>query len=469
MKMTILRKIQLIKMTILYILRERGEKAMFKRKIYDRLLQWKEESQGRTALMIEGARRVGKSTVAETFGKNEYDSYILIDFSIASQTVKDLFYDLSDLNFFFLQFQLLYRTDLIERRSLIIFDEVQLFPMARQAIKALVKDGRYDYIETGSLISIRKNVKDILIPSEERKISMYPMDYEEFLWAIGDETTTKLLRNAFSNRKAVGEQMNRKLMRDFRLYMLIGGMPQAVDEYLRTNNFRLVDQVKRDILNLYEDDFRKIDPTGRISMLFDAIPAELNKNASRYQVSSVLGNERADSILELIAELKDSKTVNVAYHADDPNTGMSNHKNLGKFKLFLADTGLFTTLVFKDKDFTENSIYEKLLSDKLSVNLGYLYENIVAQMLTAKGNELFYYTFMNEKTRHNYEIDFILTRNNKICPIEVKSSGYKTHASLDKFSEKYSGRIAEKYLVYTKDLQKDKDVLMLPVYMVPFL
>lgn len=442
---------------------------MFKRKIYDRLLQWKEESQGRTALMIEGARRVGKSTVAETFGKNEYDSYILIDFSIASQTVKDLFYDLSDLNFFFLQLQLLYRTDLIERRSLIIFDEVQLFPMARQAIKALVKDGRYDYIETGSLISIRKNVKDILIPSEERKISMYPMDYEEFLWAIGDETTTKLLRNAFSNRKAVGEQMNRKLMRDFRLYMLIGGMPQAVDEYLRTNNFRLVDQVKRDILNLYEDDFRKIDPTGRISMLFDAIPAELNKNASRYQVSSVLGNERADSILELIAELKDSKTVNVAYHADDPNTGMSNHKNLGKFKLFLADTGLFTTLVFKDKDFTENSIYEKLLSDKLSVNLGYLYENIVAQMLTAKGNELFYYTFMNEKTRHNYEIDFILTRNNKICPIEVKSSGYKTHASLDKFSEKYSGRIAEKYLVYTKDLQKDKDVLMLPVYMVPFL
>lgn len=442
---------------------------MFKRKIYDRLLQWKEESQGRTALMIEGARRVGKSTVAETFGKNEYDSYILIDFSIASQTVKDLFYDLSDLNFFFLQFQLLYRTDLIERRSLIIFDEVQLFPMARQAIKALVKDGRYDYIETGSLISIRKNVKDILIPSEERKISMYPMDYEEFLWAIGDETTTKLLRNAFSNRKAVGEQMNRKLMRDFRLYMLIGGMPQAVDEYLRTNNFRLVDQVKRDILNLYEDDFRKIDPTGRISMLFDAIPAELNKNASRYQVSSVLGNERADSILELIAELKDSKTVNVAYHADDPNTGMSNHKNLGKFKLFLEDTGLFTTLVFKDKDFTENSIYEKLLSDKLSVNLGYLYENIVAQMLTAKGNELFYYTFMNEKTRHNYEIDFILTRNNKICPIEVKSSGYKTHASLDKFSEKYSGRIAEKYLVYTKDLQKDKDVLMLPVYMVPFL
>ena len=456
-------------MTILYILRERGEKAKFKRKIYYRLLQWKEESQGRTALMIEGARRVGKSTVAETFGKNEYDSYILIDFSIASQTVKDLFYDLSDLNFFFLQFQLLYRTDLIERRSLIIFDEVQLFPMARQAIKALVKDGRYDYIETGSLISIRKNVKDILIPSEERKISMYPMDYEEFLWAIGDETTTKLLRNAFSNRKAVGEQMNRKLMRDFRLYMLIGGMPQAVDEYLRTNNFRLVDQVKRDILNLYEDDFRKIDPTGRISMLFDAIPAELNKNASRYQVSSVLGNERADSILELIAELKDSKTVNVAYHADDPNTGMSNHKNLGKFKLFLADTGLFTTLVFKDKDFTENVIYNQLLSDKLSVNLGYVYENAVAQMLRASGNELFYYTFPTESGKHNYEIDFLLSRHNKLCPLEVKSSGYKSHVSLDVFYNKFSSRISERYLVYGKDLLRQDGVSYVPFYMVQFL
>lgn len=442
---------------------------MFKRKIYDRLLEWKKESQGRTALLVEGARRVGKSTVVETFGKNEYASYILIDFSIASQTVKDLFYDLSDLNYFFLQLQLQYRKDLEERNSLIIFDEVQLFPLARQAIKALVKDGRYDYIETGSLISIKKNVKDILIPSEERKISMYPMDYEEFLWAQGDNSTMKLLRSIYESRKPVGEKMNRKLLRDFRLYMLVGGMPQAVDEYLRSNNFRRVDLVKRDILNLYEDDFRKIDPTGKISMLFGAIPAELNKNASRYQVSSVLTNERADSILELIAEMKDSKTVITAYHANDPNAGMANHKDLGRFKLFLADTGLFTTLIFKDKDFTENVVYEKLLNDKRSANLGYLYENVVAQMLTAKGNELFYYTFRNEKTKHNYEIDFILSRRNKICPIEVKSSGYKTHASLDKFSERYSGRILEKYLVYTKDLYKEKDILMLPVYMVPFL
>ena len=448
---------------------EKEGMMMFKRKIYNQLLQWKEESQGRTALLIEGARRVGKSTVVEEFGKNEYESYILIDFSVASQTVKNLFEDLSDLNFFFLQLQLHYRTDLTERKSLIIFDEVQLYPLARQAIKALVKDGRYDYIETGSLISIKKNVKDILIPSEERKLSMYPMDYEEFLWALGDKTTTKLLRSVFESRKPVGEQMNRRLMRDFRLYMLVGGMPQAIDEYLRTNNFKMVDMVKRDILNLYEDDFRKIDSTGRISMLFDGIPAELNKNTSRYQVSSVLLNERADNILELIAELKDSKTVVISYHANDPNTGMANHKDLRKFKMYLADTGLFTTLIFKDRNFTENVIYEKLLSEKLSANLGYLYENVVAQMLTANGNELFYYTFLNEKTRRNYEIDFILTRKNKICPIEVKSSGYKTHASLDKFSEKYSSRILEKYLIYTKDLQKDKDVLMLPIYMLPFL
>lgn len=443
--------------------------TMFKRKIYDRLLQWKKESNGRTALLLEGPRRVGKSTVVENFGKNEYESYLLIDFSVASQAVKDLFYDLSDLNFFFLQLQLYCRADLTERDSLIIFDEVQLFPPARQAIKALVKDGRYDYIETGSLISIKKNVKDILIPSEERRISMYPMDYEEFLWSLGDRNTFSLLKTLFENRRPAGEALNRKLMRDFRLYMLIGGMPQAVDEYLNSNNFKMVDAVKRDILNLYEDDFRKIDQTGKLSLLFDSIPAELNKNASRYQVSSVLANERADSILEEIAQLADSKTVIAAYHANDPGAGMANHKDLGKFKLFLADTGLFTTLVFKDRDFTENSIYEKLLSDKLPANLGYLYENAVAQMLTASGNELFYYTFRNEKTKHNYEIDFLLSRKNKICPIEVKSSGYKTHASLDRFSEKYSGRILNRYLVYTKDLQKDRDILMLPLYMVPFL
>lgn len=442
---------------------------MFRRKIYDKLLEWKTESDGRTALLIEGARRVGKSTVVEEFAKNEYESYILIDFSRASKAVKELFEDISDLDYLFLQLQLQYKVDLHERRSLIIFDEVQQCPLARQAIKALVADHRYDYVETGSLISIKRNVKDILIPSEERKISMYPMDHEEFLWAVGDTTTIPLLKKVFDSGKPVGVQIHRKLMRDFRLYMLVGGMPQAVNEYIETNNFRKVDQIKRDILNLYEDDFKKIDPTGKLSSLFDAIPAQLNKNASRYQVSSVLNGERAENILESIAELKDSKTVLVSYHANDPNAGMSNNKDLGKFKLFLSDTGLFTTLMFKDRDFTENIIYEKLLNDKPSANLGYLYENTVAQILTANGDALFYHTFMNESTRRNYEIDFILARKNKVCPIEVKSSGYKTHASLDAFSRKFSDRILDKYLIYTKDFAKDEDIFCLPIYLVQFL
>lgn len=442
---------------------------MFRRKIYDKLLEWKTESDGRTALLIEGARRVGKSTVVEEFAKNEYESYILIDFSRASKAVKELFEDISDLDYLFLQLQLQYKVDLHERRSLIIFDEVQQCPLARQAIKALVADHRYDYVETGSLISIKRNVKDILIPSEERKISMYPMDHEEFLWAVGDLTTIPLLKKVFDSGKPVGVQIHRKLMRDFRLYMLVGGMPQAVNEYIETNNFRKVDQIKRDILNLYEDDFKKIDPTGKLSSLFDAIPAQLNKNASRYQVSSVLNGERAENILESIAELKDSKTVLVSYHSNDPNAGMSNNKDLGKFKLFLSDTGLFTTLMFKDRDFTENIIYEKLLNDKLSANLGYLYENAVAQILTANGDALFYHTFMNESTRRNYKIDFILARKNKVCPIEVKSSGYKTHASLDAFSRKFSDRILDKYLIYTKDFAKDEDIFCLPTYLVQFL
>ena len=397
---------------------------MFKRKIYDRLVEWKQESNGKTALLIEGARRVGKSTVAEEFAKKEYKSYILIDFSVASKAVRELFEDVSDLDYIFLQLQLQYRVDLYERESLIIFDEVQLCPAARQAIKSLVKDGRYDYLETGSLISIKRNVKDILIPSEERKLSMYPMDYEEFLWATGDTVTAELLRKMLVLRKSAGDDTNRKLMRTFRLYMLVGGMPQAVNEYIQTNNFRKVDLIKRDILNLYEDDFKKIDSTGKTSLLFDSIPAQLNKNGSRYQVSSVLQNERADGILELIAQMQDSKTVLVAYHANDPNAGMASNKDLTKFKLFLADTGLFTTLMFKDRDFTENVIYEKLLDDKLGANLGYLYENAVAQCLTANGHGLFYHTFLNEKSRHNYEVDFLLAEKNKICPIEVKSGGH---------------------------------------------
>ena len=442
---------------------------MFKRKIYSKMQEWKKDSDGKTALLIEGARRVGKSTVVEEFAKNEYESYILIDFSMASKETKELFEDVSDLNFLFLQLQLQYKVDLHERKSVIIFDEVQLCPAARQAIKVLVADHRYDYIETGSLISIKKNVKDILIPSEERKISMYPMDYEEFLWAIGDTATFSLLKKCFDMNQGLGDAMNRKQLRQFRLYMLVGGMPQAVSTYIETNNFRKVDEVKRDILNLYESDFAKIDPTGRLAMLFDAIPAQLNKNAARYQARSVLNGQKQDKILELIVELKDSKTILIAYNTNDSDTGMSNTRDLSKFKLFLSDTGLFVTLMFKDKNFTENEIYEKLLNDKLSVNLGYLYENIVAQCLAANGNELFYHTIMNKNSKHNYEIDFILARKNKIIPMEVKSSGYNTHKSLDVFTEKYSGRIMKRYLIYTKDMRKDQDIFCIPVYMVPFL
>ena len=441
----------------------------FKRKIYDKFLDWKKNSDGKTALLVEGARRIGKSTIVEEFAKNEYESYILIDFTKASKEVLNLFDDISDLNYIFLRLQLIYHKELHQRKSLIIFDEVQFCPKARQAIKHLVADHRYDYMETGSLISIRKNVKDILIPSEERQVQMYPMDYEEFKWALGDTVTIKLLRESFEKYQPLGDDLNRRMMRDFRLYMLVGGMPKAVSTYIETNNMRLVDEEKRDILRLYESDFMKIDSTGKAAMLFKSIPSQLEKNASRYQVSSVLENQRNSTVLELISEMESSKTVLVSYKSDDPNAGLTRTKDLENFKLFVCDTGLFTTMLFMDKDFTENIIYEKLLSDKLSVNLGYLYENVVAQILKANGNSLFYYTFLDEKSRHNFEIDFLLARNNKVCPIEIKSSGYKTHASLDAFSEKYSSRILNKYLVYTKDLGKDKDVFSIPVYMTMFL
>lgn len=442
---------------------------VFKRKLYNKMLEWKREFDGRTALLIKGARRAGKSTLVEEFAKNEYESYILIDFSIASREVNALFSDLSDLNYIFLRLQMIYHVNLVERKSVIVFDEVQMQPLARQAIKHLVKDRRYDYIETGSLLSIKKNIKDIVIPSEETRLQLYPLDYEEFRWALGDTVTLPLLLSTFEKMLPLGDDLNRRLLRDFRLYMLIGGMPQAVDTYIETNNLSIVDQVKRNILELYEDDFRKIDPSGRAGMLFDAIPAELNKNASRYQVSSVIAGEKEERVREILADMQDSMTVYISYHADDPNAGMSLHKDPRRYKLFLCDTGLFVTLAFKDRDFTENELYEKLLNDKLSADLGYLYENMTAQMLKTAGNELFYYTFPKETSNHNYEIDFLLARKNKICPLEVKASGYKTHASLDAFQNKFSSRILNRYLIYTKDIRKDKDIFCLPVYMVPFL
>lgn len=445
------------------------EEILFKRKLYDKMLQWKQERDGKTALLIKGARRVGKSTLAEEFARREYESYILIDFTEASQEVKDLFDDISDLDNVLFQLQYHYNTRLAVRKSVIIFDEVQDCPKARQAIKKLVKDHRYDYIETGSLISIKKNTKNIRIPSEETRLELLPMDYEEFRWALGDTVTVEMLREAYEGRRPLGDGVTRKLMRDFRLYMLVGGMPQAVSEYIASNNLSAVDSVKREIIELYADDFRKIDPTGKATRMFYAIPGQLSKNASRYQISSVIEQGKKDRVEELLQNMEDSKVVLFSHHADDPNVGLSLHEDTGRYKMFLNDTGLFITLAFWDKDATENVIYQKLLNDKLPADLGYVYENAVAQILTAAGNKLFYYTWPTESGKHNYEVDFLLSRGVKLWPLEVKSSGYKTHASLDAFCDKFSSRIGERFLIYTKDYRKDGATILLPVFMTMFL
>lgn len=438
-------------------------KKVFKRKIYDKLLKWKQESCGKSALLIQGARRIGKSTIVEEFAKNEYKSYILIDFNKVSPAIKSLFNNLMNLDFIFLQLQTTFNVVLEERNSVIIFDEVQKCPLARQAIKYLVQDGRYDYIETGSLISIKQNTKDITIPSEEESIDMYPMDFEEFRWALGDTVSLPMIKTFYEKELPLGVA-HREKQRDLRLYMLVGGMPQAVNEYIDTNNLAKVDAVKRNIIRLYADDFLKIDSTGKTSKLFMAIPAQLSRNASRYYFQTVIGKVENSKEEEMLINLEDSKVVMPAYHADDPNIGMPLTKDISRYKLFLADTGLFVTLAFWDKDFTENIIYQKLLTDKLGANLGYVYENLVAQMLVAAGNKLFYYTFPADD-KHFYEIDFLISRGNKICPIEVKSSGYKSHVSLDAFREKFSTRIKHSYILYTKDFQKADGISYLPIYM----
>lgn len=441
----------------------------YKRKLYNTMLKWKSERNGDTALLIQGARRVGKSTIAEEFARNEYKSYILIDFSKVSKEVSDLFNDISDLNYLFIRLQFIYQIPLYERESVIIFDEVQLQPLARQAIKHLVKDHRYDYIETGSLISVRSRSRDILVPSEETKVDMYPMDYEEFRWTLGDTTTIPLLRTAFEKKMPLGDAVHRKLMRDFRLYMLVGGMPQAVSAYIITNNFTAVDQAKRDIIALYEEDFGKIDDSGRAKALYDAIPSQLSRNAMRYQVGRAIDKERVDRLENIVKVMDDSMTVNVAYHSDDPNVGLALTKNKEYFKMYASDTGLFVTLAFKDSDITENVIYDKLLNDKLSTNLGYVYENVIAQMLRATGKNLFYHTIPYAEGKKYYEIDFVIPDKHKISPIEVKSSGYKAHKSLDEFCSKFSDRIMNRYLIYTKDYKRENGVEYVPVYMTMFL
>lgn len=442
--------------------------TIFKRKIYDEMLVWKSESAGESALLIEGPRRVGKSTIVRTFAQNEYRSHIIIDFAKASTEEKRLFNDISDLDYFFIRLKLLKGVTLYERESVIIFDEVQQYPIARQAIKYLVEDGRYDYIETGSLISIHKNVDNIVIPSEEEAISMYPMDYEEFRWALGDTETIPLLKEMLGKKKSLGDDVNRKLLRDYRLYMLVGGMPQAVSKYIETMDLMKVDKVKRSILRIYEQDFHKLDNTDRAKAIFKAIPSELNMDSTRYRINTVLGKVRNDAVRGIVEMIEDSKTVNIVYHSNDPNVGMELTSDKSSYKMYLCDTGLFVTLAFWDKKYTDNVIYQKLLNDKLDANLGYVYENAVAQALVSSGNKLFYYTWMDDN-KHTYEIDFLLSRGSKLWPLEVKSAGYSTHKSLDLFCKKFSSRINNRYLVYTKDLRKDCEVTMIPIYMVGLL
>ena len=442
---------------------------LFRRKMYDRLLKWKQERNGESAILIQGARRIGKSTLAEEFARNEYESYILIDFAIAPPEVYGLFKDLSDLNYVFLRLQLVYQVQLVERKSVIIFDEIQKAPLARQAIKHLVKDGRYDYIETGSLISVHKSSQEILLPSEETRVDMFPMDYEEFRWALGDTATIPLLRSAFEKRIPLGDAVHRRMMRDFRLYMLVGGMPKAVAEYIRTNNLAAVDLVKRDIVSLYEEDFMKLDDSGRATALYDAIPAQLGKNASRYRIASAIPGEKAGRVTSVVKMMNDCMAANVAYHSDDPNVGLALTMDNTHFKIYASDTGLFVTLAFKDKAFTDNIIYEKMLNDKLRANLGYVYENVIAQMLRATGKQLFYHTIPAHDGRKYYEVDFLIADEYKVSPIEVKSSGYKSHTSLDVFCDKFSDRVQNKYIIYTKDLKREQGIDYIPVYMTMFL
>lgn len=445
------------------------EHKIFRRKIYDEILDWKNKRSDKYALFIRGERRVGKSTIVQEFAKNEFRTYIKLDFAHISREIRELFEDTYNLDFFFLQLQQLTGVKLYEKESVIIFDEVQLLPKARQAVKYLVADGRYKFIETGSLLSIRKNVKDVLIPSEEYKINMYPMDFEEFLWAVGDDVTADTIRFLLKSKRAAGNVMHRNLMRLFRLYILVGGMPQAVEAYIEKNNLQEVDEVKRAIIDLYEEDFLKIDNTGFASNIYDTIPANLSNNASRYILAKAKEATRKEKLSAILPDMLGSYTVNIAWHANDPNVGMALEKNTRRFKLFLSDTGLFVSLCFKDKNYTENVIYNKILLNKLEANLGYVYENVVAQMLVAKGYNLFYYTMQNETSNHLYEINFLLSVGNKISPIEVKCGNYRNHKSLDVFSEKFRHRIKHKYVVHTKDYKEENGIVYLPVYMVPFL
>lgn len=441
---------------------------MFKRKAFEKLKYWKEKKAPKYAVLLEGARRVGKSTIAEEFAKQEYKSYIKIDFANVRKEILDVFEDIAEPDIFFLRLQTATGITLHKRESVIIFDEIQLMPKVRQAIKYLVADGRYDYIETGSLISIKKNVKDIVIPSEEIKIQVYPMDYEEFMWATGNETY-QVLKELYKRGKAVGNSLNRKLMRDFRVYMAVGGMPQAVAAYVEGKNFTEIDEVKREIINLYKDDFFKIDGTGLIGRMYESVPTQLATDKRSYVISAATGKKKVDKDIERLYNMLDSKTVLPCYNVLNPSVTLSQTMDNQTFKLYLADTGLFTTMIFSSSGETDENIYTKLLSDSLPADLGYLYENAVAQVINAAGRPLYYHTWRKDNVTRYFEIDFLVASKTKIVPIEVKSSGLGMHKSITEFQRKYSKNTAEPILLSQKDVGQVEMLKLYPIYMLPYI
>ena len=443
------------------------------RKIYKKLKEWKERSKGTSALLIDGARRVGKSYIAQEFAKNEYKSFILIDFSYPNpEVIKCFEEDYYDLDAFFTKLSLIFRVALHKRESLVIFDEIQLDPRARQLIKHFVADGRYDYIETGSLISLRQNVKDILIPSEEEHIKMYPMDFEEFLLALGDTLTVPFLKENFLNRTQLGAAVHRKVLKDFRTYMLVGGMPQAVLKYVEGKNFEEVESIKKQILNLYRTDIGKFsgNEEEKVFLIFDNIVNELSKKEKKFKVSHLSKNARMRDFEDAFSWLDNSMMVNRCFNSTDPQVGLNINLDYRTHKCYMADTGLLVTQAFADSDFLDNKLYKSILFDKLNVNEGMLLENIVSQMLVANGRKLFFYSRKKDKDRkNNIEIDFLITKDRKVVPIEVKSSSYQKHTSLDKFITKFNSRLNEKYILYQKDIMVKDGVTHLPVYMAMFL
>ena len=449
-----------------------------KRKIYDEIAKWKADGAGKTALLIDGARRVGKSYIAEEFAKAAYKSYILIDFNRVSDEVKDLFvHYLNDLDSFFMYLSSYYNVKLHERDSLIIFDEVQLFPRARAAIKYLVADGRYDYLETGSLMSIKKNVKDILIPSEERHIKMFPMDFEEFLWAMDNETLMDMVRKCFETKKPMGQAMHRKAMDYFRQYLIVGGMPQAVQEYVQTRDFDKVDRIKRDILTLYRADIIK-HAEGyemKVESIFDEIPSQLQKHEKKFRLSSIKKEARFREYEDALFWLDDAMITNTCYNSTAPSIGLKLNMDRMTLKCYMGDTGLLISHAFDENGIVSEEVYKKLLFDKLEVNKGMIVENIVAQMLVASGHKLYFYSNSSrDDSEARMEIDFLIAKSkisnrHNISPIEVKSSKNYTLSSLRKFMKKYAEQTYVPYVLHTSDFKEEEGITYLPLYMTPLL